>query len=361
MNILLSGASGTLGLPLVQRLLDTHPDARLTCVLRTRRAQQALLAALPSPWHARVQMLTADLACDAEVDALIAQLQAGPAMTGVHLAADVSWDKPLEDMVQLNVQGSQNFCRILMAASRAPRLVYVSTAYTRTHDWDYRNGYEESKALAELALRRRFADSLPIATFSCSLVVGHSRTGEISRFHGLYPLIKFIAAFEPPFLVGRKDGLLDIVPLDWVVDQLAGQIARIEHTGCMDEVVASAGQQRIPYESAVRLIEERVTLARAARDLPPLQPVPILRNRQWDFLKRSLAAWQPPGISAADFRYFERLLQVYGTYASSDLVRAPLHVTQPAPSPLGYLPRVIDHWIEAHPRVLRQRTAGVAA
>ncbi len=361
MKVLLSGASGTVGIPLVAALLAHDADLRLACVLRSPKARAALEDSLAPALRQRIAFIEADLSDDDSVGAAALALTADDTPTvGVHLAADVSWDKSCEEMQQLNVQGTQNFVRLLRAASRRPHMVYVSTAYTQTHDWDYRNGYEESKAMAERTLRERFGATLPISTFSCSLVVGDSRTGEIARFNGLYPLIKFLAAFNPPFLVGNKDGLLDIVPVDWVVAELHGMVLRCAADNAPTECVASAGPQRVRYETAVRLIEERIAHARRLNGLPELAPVPILRDRQWGFLKRALAAWQPPGISRSDFRYFERLLRVYGIYASSDRVRAPLNVGAPSPDPLGFLPGVVDHWIACNPRTVRPQPVAAA-
>lgn len=361
MKVLLSGASGTVGIPLAAALLAHDAELRLICVLRSAKARAALEESLSPALRRRVEFIEADLSDDAAIDAAIASMGAlatdDTPTVGVHLAADVSWDKSCEEMQQLNVQGTQNFARLLLAASTRPHMVYVSTAYTQTHDWDYRNGYEESKAMAERSLREGFGAHLPISTFSCSLVVGDSRTGEIARFNGLYPLIKFLATFNPPFLVGNKDGLLDIVPVDWVVAELHAMVLRCAAGDTPRECVASAGSQRVRYETAVRLIEERIAHARRRHGLPALAPVPILRDRQWGFLKRALAAWQPPGISRSDFRYFERLLRVYGIYASSDRVRPPLHVREPSPDPLGFLPGVVDHWIACHPRAVRPQAA----
>jgi len=361
MKVLLSGASGTVGIPLVAALLAHDAELRLVCVLRSAKARAALEESLPSALRRRVEFIEADLSDDASIDAAMASMGAlatdDTPTVGVHLAADVSWDKRCEEMQQLNVQGTRNFARLLLAASARPHMVYVSTAYTQTHDWDYRNGYEESKAMAERSLREGFGTRLPISTFSCSLVVGDSRTGAIARFNGLYPLIKFLAAFNPPFLVGNKDGLLDIVPVDWVVAELHAMVLQCAADDTPRECVASAGPHRVRYETAVRLIEERIAHARRRHGLPELAPVPILRDRQWGFLKRALAAWQPPGISRSDFRYFERLLRVYGIYASSDRVRPPLHVREPSPDPLGFLPGVVDHWIACHPRTVRPQPA----
>lgn len=165
-----------------------------------------------------------------------------------------------------------------------------------------------------------------------------------------------MAGFSPPFLVGNKTGLLDIVPLDWVVGELRAMIIRFAASGVAEQVVASAGDKRIGYEHLVRLVENQLGEARETAGLGAQDPVPILKSRQWDFLKRSLSAWSPEGISKNEFRYFERLLQVYGVYASSDRVRAPLNVSRPSPDPVEFLPQVIKFWLQQHPRAFRSRS-----
>lgn len=356
LQLILTGASGTLGIPLVRALLEQDSQFHLLCLLRTQSSCDELAMNLTPDERARVEFLLVDI-CDsaAMAEAANGRPRAERAL-GVHLAADVSWDKSCEDMIALNVGGSENFCRFLLSQTDRPALIYVSTAYTQAEDWEYRNGYEESKALAERLLRATYGERLDISTFSCSLVVGDSRTGAISRFNGIYPLIRFMAGFSPPFLVGNKKGLLDIVPLDWVVGELQAMVRRIAVSGGVEQVVASAGDNRIGYEHLVRLVENQLGKARKAVGLNAQEPVPILKSRQWDFLKRSLSAWSPEGISKNEFRYFERLLQVYGVYASSDIVRAPLNVSCPSPDPVEFLPQVITFWLQQHPRAFRTRS-----
>ncbi|WP_448195450.1 SDR family oxidoreductase [Pseudomonas aeruginosa] len=356
LQLILTGANGTLGIPLVRSLLQQRPQFHLLCLLRTQTSCDELAMTLSAVERARVEFLVVDI-CDA--GAMAAAAENRPKLEralGIHLAADVSWDKSCEDMTALNVGGSENFCRFLLRQADRPVLIYVSTAYTQVEDWEYRNGYEESKAMAERSLRANYGERISISTFSCSLVVGDSQTGAISRFHGLYPLIRFLAGFSPPFLVGNKSGLLDIVPLDWVVDELQAMIIRLAASGVAEQVVASAGDKRIGYEDLVRLVENQLGKAREAVGLDAQDPVPILKSRQWDFLKRSLSAWSPEGISKNEFRYFERLLQVYGVYASSDRVRAPLNVSRSSPDPVEFLPQVIKFWLQQHPRAFRSRS-----
>ncbi|MGI4861653.1 MAG: SDR family oxidoreductase [Janthinobacterium lividum] len=348
-TLIVTGASGALGTRFVGDWLHAHSHGRIIALFRSQEAGNACLQALPAEAHLRITPVIADLGDPASLNLAAARLPAIDSAVAVHLAADVSWDKSFDEMRALNVDGSLHFGDFVARVARHAHFIYVSTAFTRTHDWVYRNGYEESKATGERLLRERFASVMPVSVFSCSLVVGDSQDGAIGRFHGLYPLIRFIATLSPPFLVGNRAGRLDLVPIDWVVDELMQLVGRCAAGAAASDVVAAAGDARLPYERVIRIVESRIDLARASAGLPALTPVPILRGRQWAFLKRSLSAWRPAGVSASDFRYFERLLQIYGVYAESETVRAPLNIGCEAPGAEIFLPRAVDYWLAHSP------------
>ncbi|MDU8644262.1 SDR family oxidoreductase [Pseudomonas syringae group sp. 26L6] len=348
-TLIITGASGALGSWFVRDWLSQHPESHVIALCRSGQAASRCLQDLQVDSRSRLECRIADLTDAASLNALADTMPAIESATAVHLAADVAWDKTFEEMHELNVEGAQLFCGFVQKLVRKPHFIYVSTAFTQCEGWTYRNGYEESKAAAERGLRETFGRQMPISVFSCSLVIGATSDGAISRFHGLYPLIRFINTFSPPFLVGNRQGLFDLVPIDWVVDELIHLVSHCVAGGDAREVVASAGDARLPYEQVIRIIESRVDRARQAAGVAPLTPAPILRSRQWAFLKRSLVAWRPEGISTRDFRYFERLLQIYGVYAESDLVRPPLNVRHPAPSAEIFLPRAVDYWLAHAP------------
>ncbi|WP_321817255.1 MULTISPECIES: SDR family oxidoreductase [unclassified Paraburkholderia] len=348
-TLIVTGASGALGQRFVADWLRTRPDGRAIVLVRSETAARACEAAWRHAQRHAVRFVRADLLDAQSMRDAAQSLPPVEHAVAVHLAADVSWHKSFDEMREMNVDGTLRFAEFARNVARACHFIYVSTAFTRMHDWVYRNGYEESKAAGEHALRTQFGMQFPISTFSCSLVVGSSVDGAISRFHGLYPLIRFIASLAPPFLVGNRVGRLDIVPIDWVADELV-QLAHRCATGMpFSQVVAAAGETRLSYEQIVRLIESRLDVARQTAGLPKLDPVPILRMRQWAFLKRSLSTWRPEGISTADFRYFERLLQIYGVYAESEIVRAPENTTRPAPPCEHFLPLAVDYWLAHTP------------
>lgn len=348
-TLIVTGASGALGFRFVCDWLNLHPEGRIFALFRSDEAAERCKQGLSPRLRQALISVIADLSDPSTLDSAARTLPPIDCAVAIHLAADVAWDKSFDDMYELNVIGTQHFCRFVSQVASDPHFIYVSTAFTRTHDWAYRNGYEESKAAGERLLREQFEAVMPISVFSCSLVVGDSMNGAITRYHGLYPLIRFIATLSPPFLVGNRTGRFDLVPIDWVVNELLQLSDRCAAGAPASEVVAAAGDSRLQYERVIRIIESRIDRARETVDLPALTPVPILRGRQWAFLKRSLSTWQPEGVSASDFRYFERLLQIYGVYAESETVREPLNVTCPAPSAELFLPRAVDYWLSHSP------------
>ncbi len=362
-TLIITGAGGALGSRFICDWLIGHPGGRIVALFRAETSAARCRESLPPSLRHALHSVIADLNVPASLAAAAVTLPRIDQAVAVHLAADVAWDKTFEDMYALNVDGACHFCAFVARVVRRPHFIYVSTAFTRMHDWHYRNGYEESKAAGERMLREKFSAQMPISVFSCSLVVGDSINGAISRFHGLYPLIRFIATLSPPFLVGNRLGRFDLVPIDWVIGELIDMTDRCTAETAPIELVASAGDGRLRYERVIRIVESRIDRARHAVGLPPLTPVPILRARQWAFLKRSLTTWRPEGLSNGDFRYFERLLQIYGVYAESEIVREPLNVTRAAPTAELFLPRAVDYWLMHSPdarHCLRRRVKGTA-
>jgi Male sterility protein len=221
-------------------------------------------------------------------------------------------------------------------------------------DWHYRNGYEESKAAGERSIRERFPE-MPIATFSCSLVVRRSLDGAISRFHGIYPLIKLMALMTPPFLVGRPDCLIDIVPSDWVARELATQTLQFLGGGATRGVVAAAGPERLRMDRMVAVIEDRINRFRDAAGFPPAPGMTFLPYRRWSFLRRSLEKWQPKELPVNNFRYFERLLDVYKPYTESDIVLPPCNVAGSPPDPGSALSASVDFCLARNAHVVSSR------
>ncbi len=346
-TLLVSGASGTLGQAFIAAARERWRDASIICLVRSDAAATEILAAAGTH-RDNISFAKADLTDERSVaDAALTIGRLGR-VVGVHAAADVSWDRTTEELTALNVHGASHFYDLLAMVATEPRMVYLSTAYANGTQWAHRNGYEETKTQAEALLRAKSV-RMPLSVFACSLVVGDSQTGAIARYSGVYPMLRFLAELQPPFLVGRKTGLLDLVPLDWVTEELVLLCDEQMRGAPPRDVVAAAGRNNgMSLERTVRLAEERINLFRRRHGLAPMQPTPILRGRQWAFLQRSLKAWQPTQLKLSEFRYFERLMEIYGAYSESDDVRPSAGIRHGAINAEEFMPIVFDDWLETH-------------
>jgi nucleoside-diphosphate-sugar epimerase len=350
--VIVTGANGLLGASISKMLAERLPSAvRILALLRSDAASSELLREIGPEVGRRVEIVRANL-CDPEsMRTALPEAELEHAIM-IHCAADVSWDKTEAELAPINVGGSLAAARLLCTAAGKPGLIFVSSAYTSTGDWTYRNGYEASKAAAETALRAEFSE-LPLSVFSCSLVVGDQSTGAISRFHGLYPLVRLMAATAPPFVIGRPDCAIDLVPIDWVTEQLYSAFERTL-AGERVDIVAASGSGAIRLDAMVRGIEAQINAFRQECGFEPFDEVPIISYRRWEFLQRTVAAWRPTELSNRDFRQIAHLIRIYQPYTVSDVVRGPKEV-DPAPAAVSLVGPSTRYWLERNAHRLRRR------
>src|SRR5215218_3492049 len=149
-----------------------------------------------------------------------------------HLAAayDLAIDKDVA--YKVNLEGTKNVNELCRSLPNLRRYNYISTCYVAgkrlgliletelEHDAGFRNFYEETKYLAELEVEE-LKSELPVTIFRPSVVVGDSRTGETTKYDGIYYLIQYLRKL-PGVLrtinVGNKRVRLNLVPVDFVVE-----------------------------------------------------------------------------------------------------------------------------------------------
>jgi long-chain acyl-CoA synthetase len=227
--ILLTGATGFLGMEVLARLLE-RTDHDVLCLVRAEDQDAAeerldgVLATLyrdASSQRARVRALPGDLTAGIETPD-------EPIDVVCHCAASISFDLPLEEAREINVEGTRAMLALARGV-RARRFVHVSTAYVAgTHTGAFtedmlgtafRNTYEQTKCEAE----RLFADvdGMEVAIARPSIVMGESDTGWTPAFNVLYwPLRAFARGlFEQ--VPAKPDGRVDVVPVDYVADGIA--------------------------------------------------------------------------------------------------------------------------------------------
>jgi nucleoside-diphosphate-sugar epimerase len=193
-----------------------------------------------------------------------------------HLAALSHLDAEPDAIRRVNVEGTRNVLELARASRRLGRLHHFSTALVSGDRLGviledelemgqrFRNAYEESKARAEVLVRRAMAD-VPATVYRPSIVVGDSRTGEIDRFDGPYYLAILLVTSPlavPLPLPGDGVAPLNVVPVDYVVSA-ALAIGRKE---------ASAGKTVHlvdPAPFSARRVYEMIA-ERANKRLPPV-------------------------------------------------------------------------------------------
>ena len=259
--VLLTGATGFLGMEVLARLLEGG-ERDVACLVRAADAAgaqeriDAVLAGLfddPAPWRERVRAVPGDLTRPGlGVSAADRTALAEEVGAVVHCAASIAFDLPLDEARRINVEGTREvigFAREARALGRLERFVHVSTAYVAgRHDGlfrerqrdvgqRFRNTYERTKWEAEHVLAA--ADDLAPAVVRPSIVMGDARTGWTPAFNVLYWPLRAFSRGLFDVVPARPDARVDVVTVDYVA---AAIVALLERTDAgVFHVVAGRG------------------------------------------------------------------------------------------------------------------------
>lgn len=149
-----------------------------------------------------------------------------------HMASIFHLGVPADVTRAVNVNGTRHALALAKEMKRLDRFIFYSTAFVSGYrtgviledDLDYgqefRNDYESSKFTAEKLVRNAMGQ-LPVSILRPSMIVGHSRTGEIYRFDGPYFIINLIVNMPrdiPLPLPGKGVYPMNLIPVDYLVD-----------------------------------------------------------------------------------------------------------------------------------------------
>jgi thioester reductase-like protein len=283
--VFLTGATGFLGMEVMARLLEKG-DREVLALVRAPDAVAAqerldgVLAKLwkdPSPYRELARAIPGDVTRPGlglpNGDRAAVAEEAGAVL---HCAASISFDLPLDEARQINVEGTREiigFAREAKALGRMDRFIHVSTAYVagayagtfRERQLDagqvFRNTYEQTKWEAEHVVND--ASDLSPAIARPSIVMGESTSGWTPAFNVLYwPLRAFSRGLfsEVP---AHPERHVDVVPVDYVADAL---VYLLEH----DE----SGVLNLVAGREAATVDELIDLGSVAfgRERPPVVP-----------------------------------------------------------------------------------------
>ena len=292
--ILLTGATGFLGMDALARLIDTGEEQVLVLVRacdddEARGRLQTVLSCLydePPAAAAWVRAVRGDLLqeglglSDEDRERLI-----GSVDRIIHCAASISFELSLAQAREINVGGVERVIELasaIAAGGYLRHLVHVSTAYVSGRHagefgeqdldlgQDFRNTYERSKNEAEQLLHR-FPD-LPVAIARPSIVVGHRASGWTPVFNVLYWPMR---AFERGLLdelPAREDSIVDFVPVDYVTDGILALLGDEQARGAYNLVAGGralcAGELVELHSSVTGRAPARFAPQEDAHDLP---------------------------------------------------------------------------------------------
>src|SRR5665213_1468271 len=226
--LLVTGATGFLGMHLVRQLLDQNPALSLALIIGDRPGElgrQRADSFLPQAHRSRVQVFSGDVSQpDLGLDANSRQQLNSEVTRQIHSAATVRFDHTLDEARRTNVEGTRHVLDFAAATRNLRSFAYVGTAYVAGErnglilenelavGQGYRNTYEQTKSEAEALVRSRL-DSLPGIILRPSIIVGDSRTGVTSSFKMMYWPLKIYARGLWRTVPGYPDAVLDIVPV----------------------------------------------------------------------------------------------------------------------------------------------------
>jgi thioester reductase-like protein len=243
-TVLFTGFPGFIGMRLLPRILELHPDWRVECLVQEKfldgaRSAVASLGKSHPGTRGRIGLVTGDITVRGlGVEPKQARELRQSLVEAWHLAAVYDLAVARDVGRRVNVEGTKNVLELVAGAKRFQRLQYVSTAYVsgtargafRETDLDvaqgFKNHYEETKFQAEVEVVR---SKVPCTVYRPGVVVGDSKTGETAKFDGPYFVLRLMEKMPSPgvfFRIGLGFGTVNVVPVDFVVESMAALSVR---------------------------------------------------------------------------------------------------------------------------------------
>jgi long-chain acyl-CoA synthetase len=148
----------------------------------------------------------------------------------IHTAADLRLNAPLEDLRNINVNGTHNMIILAVDAHNnhgISRFSHLSTAYVAgnqknlvyedslTDEYGFLSNYERTKYEGELEVKK---SGLPHSIFRPGMVVGDSESGYVKTFNTIYVLLRLYLNGKLRLMPVSPEVKINLVPVDYVAD-----------------------------------------------------------------------------------------------------------------------------------------------
>lgn len=251
--VLVTGATGLLGAEVVRRWTTSGSVRRIAVLVRDRARWDAVVGRFGLP-HDAVVALEGDVTRDGVGLARDARSWLADRVTAmVHLAADTTFSRPLEEARRVNRDGTAHLLALAADCPRVERFAYVSTAFvagrrtgsipecadgssTETIGWV--NAYERSKAEAEALVRAARHDwvILRSSTIACD-----DANGAVTQRNAVHQALRLFHDGVAAMIPGVAESVLDVVPTDYVSDAINRLALRGDLDGATVHLCAGAG------------------------------------------------------------------------------------------------------------------------
>lgn len=278
--LLLTGATGALGLPLLAELLAHQHHDRIIALVRGDPAVLTDHLARHHPELDRAALTIVRGNLD-EPDGLAALDQAGPVATVIHLAASTKFRAPEPTLAAINVEGTRRLLDWAQRQAVHPRFIHFSTtcaAGRRTgevaeeplrDEQGFVNAYERTKWAAENLV---LASPLRPEIVRLATVVGRAADGHLHRPGAFHTTLRWLHAGLLPMVPGNAGTRLDLLHTELVCDFITRLLARPAQPQGIYHL--SRGDRAIPLAALLDLGAEKFAAVhpawRSGQILPPV-------------------------------------------------------------------------------------------
>jgi nucleoside-diphosphate-sugar epimerase len=280
-TLLLTGATGALGVPLLSELLRART---FDCIIALSRADSAALNT--ALLHESPGLDLATLSCvnielgTAHGEQVLATLPSAIDCV-IHAAACTKFRAPTAQLTQANVEGTRQILAWAATLPRAPRVLHFSTtcvAGQRTgeiaeaplpEERGFVNDYERTKWQAEQLVA---ASPLRPELVRLATVVGSAHDGHLQRPGAFHTTLRWLHGGLLPMVPGDATTRLDLLPTELVTGFVSRLLARPAEPGGIYHV--SSGARGVPLgellDFAAQKFSARSAAWRGGQVLPPV-------------------------------------------------------------------------------------------